>query len=384
MTNRKQIRLVPALAILTLASLCQIILAGPGRAIIQNGTIKTADGKRLVGFGLVYAQRAPQSTKDWGKNINNLRRARDEAHYNCIRLCHIDTRLGAPPALVSSVFPEIDTLVSNLGQLGMYLIIDYHSMPLWDGSEWDMRHYWDVIAPRYKDVPWVMYDMTNEPTGSPPKDTNDWQMSWAKETYVNHMRKWAPNTMILHWSSTCIMDYWSPFLKNYAAALGFSWTGGKDVFAYHAYCSSTGQYILDLRTNGVPGICTEAGYWEDGFGPATLGGCTRQQEWFTRNDISHIDWVTTNKGWFDPPDPLDHAIRYMVPDALQKGYAWWTGTAVSPVADSRPLSGKSSGPEDRYYNILGRLVAPEAQRRKAATVLPVFKTGRQAGTLIFE
>jgi hypothetical protein len=371
-----------AFIILAVGLLNGSAFGGPGRAIIQNGTIKTADGQRLVGIDLVYAEIIEQQIKDMVKSYTSYTKIRDSAHYNCVRFCDINMRFDNKP-LVSSVFPVMDSVIAYCGRLGMYVILDYHSMPIWDGSAWDIRNYWDQIAQRYKDVTWVMYEMTNEPTGNSPKDTNDWMMSWAKETYVNHMRKWAPNTMILHWASTSIVDYWAPFLKQYATALHFTWTNGNDAFSFHTYWISASQYILDLRTNGIPSMCTEASYEEDGWGCPTLDGCKRQQEWLIKHDISYSDWISgeNGEGWYNNPKPWDHAIKYAIPDALAKGYAWWTGSIVIQGSAARSQSAVARYPKGRFYDILGRSVAPE-KLRGARAVVPMRKGGAKAGSLM--
>jgi len=361
----------------------QPLFAGPGRPIIQNGTVKTADGQRLRGMALVYAARESQTVKDWALNINTMRTARDQAHYNAFRLCEVDMRYGAQ-GVVTGAFPFIDSVVSNCGQLGMYLIIDYHSTPIWDESEWDLRHFWDVIAPRYKDVPWVMYEMNNEPTGDSPRDTTQAAMgNWVKETYVNHMRKWAPNTMILQWSCTCFDDSWAAFLLKFNKALGFSWNSGRDAFAYHGYCGTSAQNILELRTVGVPCINTESGYVEDGWGPSTLGGCARQMEWLEKNDESWCDWVGgQNESWFSP-NPTNKAIKYLIPDALAKNYAWWlNNTNVLPDAAIHTRSAAMRHSDSRLFNISGQTVRSEARRDARAVVPIIDNAGRSAGILV--
>ena len=326
--------MIPALMIVALCSVTNFVLAGPDRAIIQNFTPKTADGKRLVGFGLVWAQNAPQASRDWGKNINNWRAARDSAHYNCVRFCDIDWRIGSRPTSIAPTLAMMDTVVALCGQLGMYVILDYHcaGSPIQDGSIWDVNKYWDVVAPRYKDVTWVMYEMTNESFQDAPKDTNDWQIAgWTKDEYVNHMRKWAPNTMIWHCSPVVMFDSWVSFLKVYQTAFRFRWEDGKDVFAFHTYMDTESRWIKELRANGLPHVCSEAGYPEAGAGAVTLDGYKYEQEFFTRNDISWVDWVTNSTSWWAPGN-LTYAVTLMAPDALKKGYAWWTGTATVPAA----------------------------------------------------
>jgi hypothetical protein len=384
-TSKKQKwYLISVLAFFALNSTASLVWAGPARAIIQNVTPKTADGKRLVGFGLVWAQNAPQKNRDWGKDINNLRAARDSAHYNCIRFCDIDWRIGSRPTSIAPTLAMMDTLIALCGQLGMYVILDYHcaGSPIQDGSIWDINKYWDVVAPRYKDVPWVMYEMTNESFQDAPKDTNEWDIAgWTKDAYLNHMRKWAPNTMIWHLSPVVMDETWVSFLKVYQTAFRFRWEDGKDVFAFHTYMDTESRWILELAPNSIPNVCSESGYPEAGHGAVTLDGYKYQAEFFARHDISTVDWVTGNPDWWTPT-PITFAVTLMVPDALKKGYAWWTGSAVSPVAGNCLKQSNLPGSDAREYDILGRLLQPGMITHNSISLIPLNKSGRSAGSLI--
>ena len=376
--------MISALAFFALNSATNVVWAGPARAIIQNFTPKTADGKRLAGFGLVYAQNAPQKNRDWGMDINHWRAARDSAHYNFVRFCDIDWRIGTRPTSIGPTLAMMDTVIALCGQLGIYVMLDYHAYgnPIQDGSIWDINKYWDVVAPRYKDVPWVMYEMTNESFQDAPQSVNDWQIAgWVKDAYVNHIRKWAPNTMIFHCSPVVMHNSWVSFLKQYPGALGFTWEAGKDVFAFHTYMNTTSQWILELRPNGIPSACSEAGYPEAGAGAVQLDGYKYEQEFFTRHDISWVDWVTNSQSWW-APDILTYAVTLMVPDAIKKGYAWWTGTAVNPVAGNCPKQSNLPGSEGYEYDVLGRLLQPGMITHNSISLIPLNKTGKSSGSLI--
>jgi hypothetical protein len=359
--------------------------AAAGRPIISGGTVKTADGRLLRGAHAHIAQKASPEIRRFFMDVNNVIKLRDQSHMNVIRLCDITpaSGWGGFPDFDSTV-AYTDAIVASCEAAGIYVIIDYHGTWFYDGSKWDIRNFWDFYAPRYKDKPFVIYELMNESYGggAPSGTANDWPTNQNVDLYVNHVRKWAPNNLVMGLLEPveCV-DNWGPFLRDVLGpACGIDWSAGKDAWAFHAYGGTNSASIKATRAAGIPVVCSEWTIQEEGWPVAIVDGCHYMAEWCEKNDVSWMLWQDFTKG----TPQLQAISTYLLPDAIAKNYAWWTGSAVSPVAGYRPRSGKSSGPEDRCYNILGRLVAPEAQRRKAATVLPVLRSGRQAGTLIFE
>ena len=307
-------------------ALCSASFAvGAGRPIVRHATLLTANGQLLRGMPLIISIGNPASVNTWGANLSNLRNFRDQIHQNALRLCFPDGRYvasrGEGGALtMNQVFSYIDPIVNNAESLGIYVIINYHDVldAINLTSAWNPKTWWGAIAPRYADKPWVIYELLNEPCGDPPGPTS------PDAAIYKIIRAVAPNTTIMHISTMQIASSWTSALRNLALVCGFNWSDGKDMFAYHTYAGSQAKFIKELQTAGIPSMCTEWGYAEEPWGPATLDGYVRQSEFFERNCMSWIDWHD-----FRDADPLHHGLNRLMPDALAKGYAWWTNSAPS-------------------------------------------------------
>jgi len=306
------------------------LAAASPKAIIMHGTLRAANGQLLRGMPLNIGKSNSQAVNDLGKNISMLRQFRDSLHSNTCRICFFDPRSaasgGAASALtMSQVMSYTDAIVNNAESLGLYIIIDYHGFTQypWDSvSAWDPRLWWGAMAPRYKDKPWVMYELFNEPCGAPPGPV------LQTAAIYKIVRQAAPNSIVLHISTMQITDSWVIALKALALQCGFDWKAGNDVFAYHPYGGSRSVYMKELLTSGVPSMCTEWDYVETGYNPPIIDSCVRTGELFERNAISWIDW----HDW-RATDALYNGKKYLLPDALAKGYAWWTNVPLSSPAN---------------------------------------------------
>jgi fibronectin type 3 domain-containing protein len=313
-------------ALIMIASIMHpIYAAGAARPLVAHGTLLTADGKLLRGMPLNIGRQNPAAVNAWGTTLSNLRNFRDQLHQNCVRICFFDGRYvpsknESAAITMNEVISYTDAIVNNAESLGIYVIIDYHSglEAINTTSPWNPKTWWGTLAPRYKDKTWVMYELLNEPCGDPPGPTS------PDAAIYKIIRAVAPATPILHISTMQIASSWTSALKNLALVCGFNWSDGKDVFGYHTYAGSQAKFIKELQTANIPSICTEWGYAEDPWGPATLDGYVRESEWFERNCMSWIDW---HDWWI--ANPLDHGLNLLIPDALAKGYAWWTNSAPS-------------------------------------------------------
>jgi len=346
------------------------LFAAPrGRPVIKDGTIKTDDGQILRGMSLHISKSYSSRNLTWGLNINNLIDVREKLHMNCIRLNCLDPRAvhdGRPTSAFATIAEEAyyaDSVIANAGAVGLYICLDYHCMgEVYDGSTWDIRNFWDFYAPRYKDKTWVMYEIENEPyQGAPPGGTaNDWPTNNEVDLYKNHVRRWAPNTMILTGMEPVnLTDNWGPYLKNvYAPACGFTWDSGKDAWPWHPYGGTTSTAIKATWATGVPMICTESSYWEEGDNNAIIDGYHYPAEWCERNHMSWFDWHR-----WDAADQLHTPLTYLIPDATSKGWAWWTSSTISrphQTAPARDLDFVLHTANMVQAN--GRLVKGQAQR----------------------
>jgi len=200
---------------------------------------------------------------------------------------------------------------------------------VWDNSTWDIKKFWDFYAPRYKDKTWVLYEVENEPyQGDAPNTTNpnDWPLNNEVSIYKEHVRKWAPNTLVMGvFEPVELKANWGPYLRDVLApACGFNWNSGKDAFAFHPYSGTNPAAIKATQAAGIPIICTESSYPEEGWGNATLDGYHYPIEWCERNGVAWADWHLWNKA-----DQLYPALTYLLPDATKKGYAWWGASTIN-------------------------------------------------------
>jgi hypothetical protein len=186
------------------------------------------------------------------------------------------------------------------------------------------------MAQRYKDRTCVLFGAVNELFQHPPTSTNpaDWPTSWQADLYKNHMRKWAPNTMIMGLSEPVnIEDNWGPYMRDVLGpAAGINWTGGKDCFSFHAYSGSASN--ITATRSAVPTMLSEFSFSAEGWTQLNLGGYSMPAEWCERNGMSWIVWQDRK-----PADQLSAVMNYLIPDAIAKKYAWWANTsAQSPKA----------------------------------------------------
>jgi len=321
-------------------------------AIIAGGTVRTAGGDLLRGGSLHISKSYSANANTWGMSPANLRLWRDQLHYNTIRLNCLDGRAvadGRPSAAFSTIAEEAalaDQVINNAESLGIYIILDYHvGSPVWDGSTWDIHNFWDFYAPRYKDKPFVIYEMYNESFGSLPDQNTTNQIV---DLYKNHIRKWAPNTIVLGVEPVDVHVDWASYLKGaYTQAMGIDWTKGKDAFPYHCYGGDT-ALVLAVQAAGIPVINTEFSYPEDGWHNGINDGCHLPAQWCERHHISWMDWMSWNKA------DQSARINWIIPDATGKGWAWWTGT----VSVDRP---KTATPAPDFVTHAATMVQPNGR-----------------------
>jgi len=352
--------------------------AGASRPVVRYGTLCAADGNLLRGMPINIGLRNSAAVNSWATNLSNLRNFRDQLHENAVRICFFDGRYGDSRALsINQVTGYADAIVNNAESLGIYVIIDYHSAleVYGTGQAWDPLKWWAVIAPRYKDRTCVIYELLNEPCSGPPGTmTND-------SAIYAIVRKAAPNTPVVHISTMQITGSWVTGLITLSNKCGFDWKAGKDVFGYHTYAGSVAASIKELQAAGIPSICTEWGYAEDPWKPATLDGYVRQSEFFERNCMSAIDW----HDW-GVSNPLDHGLNLLLPDAIARKYAWWLSTPSAPtgvsaqVIDAAAIRLTWGQPADTGNGLIGYLVFRNGQEIAQLKAGTFDDTGLSAST----
>jgi hypothetical protein len=94
---------------------------------------------------------------------------------------------------LKTLLSRLDGMVDLAGSEGLYLLIDNHSECCGNQDVANDTIFWKAVAPRYKDLTHVFYELKNEP----------WQYSGLAEyerTMYRVMRPLAPETHIILWT----------------------------------------------------------------------------------------------------------------------------------------------------------------------------------------
>ncbi len=220
-----------------------------------------------------------------------LKTLRDDWNTNCIRLVLYPKDYngycngGDKTALKKIICDGVDAAT----KLGMYVIVDWHVHnynP--NDTKADAKKFLAEISQRYAKYDNVLYEICNEPTGSP------WSSAikpYAEEV-IPVIRANAPNAVIIVGTNT-----WSQDLDEaWADKLNFE----NVMYTFHFYANT---HKSDMRTrvenavkNGMPVFITEFGTCDasgnGGFNKA------ESEAWFDllkKYNISHLNWSLCNK-----------------------------------------------------------------------------------------
>jgi endoglucanase len=145
----------------------------------------------------------------------------------------------------------------------IYCIIDWHYIRDYNSSAVDTstRNFWTFMAPKYRDVPNVIYELYNEPIN--PDNWSTWKTT--AQPWVNIIRAAAPNNLILVGGPR-----WS---QNVAEAATNPFTGGNIAYVAHIYPQHGGQSTWDAwfgnSSSTVPYFITEWGWQQGGTNPTS-------------------------------------------------------------------------------------------------------------------
>lgn len=102
---------------------------------------------------------------------------------------------------------RLDPAVEHCRRSGLYCMIDWHEIADWDKEDTARRleGFWRVVAPRYADEPFILYEIFNEPIGPGKRNRKNWlAFREQAQKWVDMVRAEAPETIILigspHWS----------------------------------------------------------------------------------------------------------------------------------------------------------------------------------------
>ena len=303
----------------------------------QQKTLLNKNGERIRGTAIAVGKNYINSSVAFCKDIQNWKRIQD-LHLNTVRVCWVDPWFERRDYTYWTVkdkelYELYDKAVENATKLDMTIIINYHNVgeqTQVDKSQDDktklepesldrMKQFWKRIAPRYKDNPNVIYEVTNEPLFG----FGDYTADWFKKPFLDiykQIRKDAPNREVIMFSFNGIHQDIERVIHDYQNDLDWN----KTSVGYHMYQKDNGQLVRKLSKN-FRMICTEWDYDELGINYVyRVDGYKENSQTMELYQHSWIDW----SGWDN--NTLESIEKYLLPDATAKGYQWWGTTNERP------------------------------------------------------
>ena len=223
-------------------------------------------------------------------NKTAFQNLRDEWGVNMVRLVSYVTQGGYTQGSKDKLDKHIQEGVSNLTDLGMYAIIDWHvhaENP--NDTKSQAIEFFDMYSKMYKDQSNIIYEICNEPTGTPWNQIRPYAVD-----VVNTIRANDPDAIIVVGTNN-----WSQDVDEVAT------NGGKlddpnVMYTIHFYSGSHGESFREkVRTAlnaGTPVFCTEFGVCDaSGNGGFDLEEADRWIDFFEENGISYCCWSLSKK-----------------------------------------------------------------------------------------
>ena len=236
-------------------------------------TLKGVSSHGIQWFGDLYTKENLKLLKeDWNTNVFRIAMYTKEGGY-------IDD---------SSVKEKVISLIDNLIDLDMYVIVDWHILSDNNPTMYtnESKEFFNEISSKYKDKPNVIYEICNEPNGG---TTFDDITTYANEV-IPVIRNNSPKSLIIVGTPT-----WSQDVDK-VNKLGFD----NILYSLHFYSGTHTEYLRDkVRTalsNNIPIIVSEFGVSDaSGNGGVFLDETDKWISFLKENKISIISWSLANK-----------------------------------------------------------------------------------------
>lgn len=206
---------------------------------------------------------------------------------------------------------NVEKVVEACIDLGLYVIIDWHSYDAEDNEE-DAIVFFENIARKYGKYPNVIYEIYNEPL----------KVSWTDvikpyaENVIKAIRKIDPDNIIVvgtpHWSQDVDTVSENPIegYKNIAYTLHF-YAG-----SHHEWLLNKAQKAID---NGLPIMVTEWGTVNaDGDGGVNYEYVEKWMAFMKKHQLTHCNWSVHDK---------EEGASILKPGANPKG--GWTDSQLT-------------------------------------------------------
>ncbi len=313
----------------------------------------------------------------WGEMTPFVNKAafqnlRDEWGVDMVRLVSYVTQGGYTEGAQATLDTAIQNGVSYAEELGLYAIIDWHIHAEDPNKKKDQAiTFFDKYSEMYKDKEHVIYEICNEPTGTP------WnQIKPYAEEVVETIRANDEDAIIIVGTNN-----WSQDVDE-VATNGGKITDSNVMYTIHFYSGTHGQSLRDkVQTAinaGTPVFCTEFGICDaSGNGGFNVAEANAWIDFFEEKGISYSCWSLCNK---------DESASMISPQSTKKsGWmnedlgatgAWLINTyrtkqGEEPTVRPTSLPGATSEPKvtPSVTQRPEETVNPEATRNPNETVL---------------
>lgn len=259
-----------------------------GKLSVSGSNIVDKNGNvfRLCGIsthGIQWGEMKPYVNKDTFQYL------RDDWGANMIRLAMYAREGGYVGGNKSELKELIDKGVKAATELGMYVIIDWHVLNFNPNeTKSDAIEFFDEIVQKYSSYDNVIYEICNEPTGSPFVS----QIKPYATAVVNTIRKYDSDAIIIVGTNT-----WS---QDIGEVVGNKLTDKNTMYAVHFYAATHTEWLRNNVENaikaGVPVFISECSICD-----ASGNGAINYDEadkWFAlleKYNVSYAIWNLSNK-----------------------------------------------------------------------------------------
>ena len=298
-------------------------------------------------------------------NKTAFQNLRDEWGVNMVRLVSYVTQGGYTQGSKDKLDKHIQDGVSDLTDLGMYAIIDWHvhaENP--NDKKSEAIQFFDTYSKMYKDQSNIIYEICNEPTGTPWNQLRPYAVD-----VVNTIRANDKDAIIVVGTNT-----WSQDVDKVAT------NGGKlndpnVMYTIHFYSGSHGESLREkVRTAlkaGTPVFCTEFGVCDaSGNGGFDLEEADRWIDFFEENGISYCCWSFSKKNESASMlSPECNKVNGFTNADLGATGAWLINTYRSRGGET-PTPSVSAAPGASAVPMPSASAAPSAVPTSSASVEP--------------
>lgn len=264
------------------------------------------DTVQLRGMSLFWSQWMPQYY-----NKETLKWLRDDWKCTVVRAA-MGVEKGGYLSNPEDEKQKVVTVVDAAIELGMYVIIDYHSHEAHTNPE-AAKKFFTEMAEKYGKYPNVLYEIYNEPLKEP---TWSGDLKPYSEAVISTIRKYDPDNIVI-----CGTRQWSQLVHEASAD---PVNDKNTVYTVHFYAATHGGWLRDeakkAMDNGVAIFISE-------FGTCAASGDGRfdpkhTQEWFDFMDKYKISWCN-----WSIADKVETSAA-LHPGASGKGQ--WTEAELTP------------------------------------------------------